>query len=146
GRARDLLASQQRLAELVSDPAEKAELFRIIARRWLEQFSNVQNATTAYESLLKALPGDEEACKNLSELYKKRRAWPQLYELYQGQLRTLEGSARLALMTEMAQLAAERLNRGDEAAKLYREILTADPKNILVLDALERHAERAKDW
>ena len=106
GRARDLLASQQRLAELSTDSTEKAELFRLIARRWLEQFSNVQNATQAFEGLLKILPGDPEACKNLSELYKKRRAWPQLFELYQSQLSTLAGPERLALMTEMAQLAA----------------------------------------
>ncbi len=146
GRARDLLASQQKLAELSSDPTEKAELFRLIARRWLEQFSNVQNATQAFEGLLKILPGDPEACQNLSELYKKRRAWPQLFELYQSQVGTLEGGERLTLMTEMAQLAAERLGRGDDAAKLYREILAADPGNAQVLDALERHAERAKDW
>ncbi|HVW24349.1 MAG TPA: tetratricopeptide repeat protein [Polyangiaceae bacterium] len=146
GRARDLLSSQQRLAELVGDPAEKAELFRLIARRWLEQFSNVQNATQAFESLLKVAPGDPEACSNLAELYKKRRAWPQLYDLYQAQLDTLSGAPRLALMTEMAQLAAERLNRGEDAARLYREILTDDPKNMAVLDALERHAERSKDW
>lgn len=146
GRARDLLASQQKLAELVPDPEEKAELYRGIARRWLDQFSNVQNATAAFEALLKVAPGDAEACRNLADLYKKRRAWPQLYELYQAQLATLTGAARLALTTEMAQLAAERLNRGDEAAKLYREILAQDPTNLTVLDALERHAERAKDW
>jgi tetratricopeptide (TPR) repeat protein len=146
GRARDLLASQQKLAELVPDPTEKADLFRMIARRWLEQFSNVQNATSAFESLLAVVPGDAEACRNLSELYKKRRAWPQLFELYRGQIATLEGAEKLALMTEMAQLAAERLNRGDEAAKLYREILAFDSGNMQVLDALERHAERAKDW
>ncbi|HVU03518.1 MAG TPA: tetratricopeptide repeat protein [Polyangiaceae bacterium] len=146
GRARDLLSSQQKLAELVPEPEEKAELFRTIARRWIEQFSNVQNATSAFESLLAVVPGDPEACRNLSELYKKRRAWPQLFDLYKGQLGTLEGAEKLALMTEMAQLAAERLNRGDEAARLYREILAADPGNMQVLDALERHAERAKDW
>jgi tetratricopeptide (TPR) repeat protein len=146
GRARDLLSSQQRLAELVDDAAEKAELYRLIARRWLEQFSNVQNATQAFESLLKVAPGDAEACSNLSDLYKKRRSWAQLYDLYQSQLGTLSGAPRLALMTEMAQLAAERLNRGEDAARLYREILTDDPKNIGVLDALERHSERAKDW
>jgi tetratricopeptide (TPR) repeat protein len=146
GRARDLLASQQKLAELVTDPAEKADLYRLIARRWLEQFSNVQNATVAFEALLRVLPGDPEAYKNLADLYKKRRAWPQLFDLYNAQREAVDGPEKLALMSEMAQLAAERLNRGDEAAKLYREILSADPGNMQVLDALERHAERAKDW
>ena len=46
----------------------------------------------------------------------------------------------------MAQLASERLNRGEDAVRLYRDVLSADPGRLDVLDALERHAERAKDW
>jgi tetratricopeptide (TPR) repeat protein len=49
-------------------------------------------------------------------------------------------------MVEMAQLAAERLNRNEDAARLYREILDEDPSRVDVLDALEKHAERTRDW
>lgn len=146
GRFRDLLTNQQKLAEWTKDPEEKKSLYRAIARRWLEQFSNVQNATEAYAELFKLAPDDGEARERLEELYRKRRAWPALYELYESELATTEGAARLALMKEMAVLAAERLNRGSDAVTLYQQILDVDPSRTDVLDALEKHTERTKDW
>src|SRR5262249_39403050 len=74
GRWRDLLTTQMRLAELEPNAAAKAELYRAIARRWLDQFSNVQNGVEAYEKLREALPDDREAIEKLRELYGKRRA------------------------------------------------------------------------
>lgn len=146
GRWRDLLQSQQRLAELTENAAEKETLLRSVARRWLEQFSNVQNAMGAYEALLAAVPGDSEAKENLRELYKKRRAWDKLYELYDAQVDDLEGEARVELMSKMAKLAAERLNKGEDAIRLLKEILVFDPEAEGVLDQLERQAERQKDY
>lgn len=146
GRGRDLLANQHRLAHLTTDVTEKAELLRASGRRWLEQFSNVQNATSAFEELLKILPSDREACDTLTQLYKKRRAWAELYALHEGQLPSLEGPARVVVMKEMASLAAERLKKPAEAAHLYQQILLAEPGNAAMLDALEKHAERSKDY
>jgi tetratricopeptide (TPR) repeat protein len=146
GRYRDLLANQQRLAGLTTDPAEKAELLRSAGRRWLDQFSNVQNATQAFEELLAVAPGDREACDVLTQLYKKRRAWAELYGLYESQLPSLSGAARVVVMKEMAALAAERLKKAPEAAALYQEILKLEPGNKAVMDALEKHAERSRDY
>jgi tetratricopeptide (TPR) repeat protein len=145
-RWRDLLSMQQRLAELTTDVEEKTTLLRAVARRWLDQFSNVQNAITAYEALLHASVGDGEAREKLGDLYKKRRAWDKLYELYDGQTESLDGKARTEHLLEMARLAAERLNRGDEAIRLLKEVLVFDPEAEGVLDTLEKQAERSKDW
>ena len=146
GRWRDLLTNQQRLAQLTEDHDEKVELYRSAARRWLDQFSNVQHAIEAYEALAAAAPDDQEARERLLELYRKRRNWPGLYGLYERDLEGAEGAQRLALMSEMAKLAAERLNRSADAVRLYKEILEADPAFEGALDALEKHSERAKDW
>lgn len=146
GRWRDLLANQQRLAELTPDPQEKAELLRAAGRRWLEQFSNVQNATSAFEGLLSVLPQDTEARSQLKELYKKRRAWPDLYALYESEAKSLEGAARATLLEEMAQIAGERLHQADKAISLMKEVLLLQPGNQEVSGALEKQAERSKDW
>lgn len=146
GRWRDLLSSQQLLAELVSDVDEKKRLFREVARRWLDQFSNVQHAMDAYAALHALDPADGEATERLEELYRKRRAWKELFALYEEQLTSRQGLERVPLLREMAQLAAERLNRGPDAVAYYREILDLDPTRVDVLDRLERHAERSKDW
>jgi len=146
GRWRELLTNQLRLAELTSDEEEKIALYRSAARRWLEQFSNVQNATEAYEALLGVAPADREARERLEELYRKRRAWPALYELFQRELEASEGAERVTILKEMAQLAAERLNRGQDAIALYKQLLDQDPTRVEVLDALEKYSERTKDW
>jgi golgin subfamily B member 1 len=146
GRWRDLLTSQQKLAALTENRDERIELMRAAGRRWLDQFSNVQNATQAFEGLLEVSPGDREASDRLRELYKKRRAWPQLFKLYETDLARTEGAERQELLQEMARLASERLGRGDDAARIYRQILDGDPANSLALSSLERQAERSKDW
>ncbi|MET0790738.1 MAG: hypothetical protein ABW061_04395, partial [Polyangiaceae bacterium] len=146
GRHRDLITHQLKLAEITPDIEEKKELYRAAARRWLEQFSNAQNATEAYAALLKIAPKDPEAHERLEDLYRKRRAWDKLFELYSADLESAEGGAKLSLLKELAQLAAERLNRGADAVELYKRILEIDPTRAEVLDALEKYAERAKDW
>jgi golgin subfamily B member 1 len=150
GRWRDLLQYQQRLAELSSDKEEKTSLYRAAARRWVEQFSNVQNAVASYEALLEVDGADEEAQSKLKELYLKRRSWPQLYALYERQLASMpaEGdvAAKIELLTEMSKLAAERLDKGAAAIALQKQILELDPQAAGVLDALEKQAEREKDF
>ncbi|MBM4356563.1 MAG: tetratricopeptide repeat protein [Deltaproteobacteria bacterium] len=144
-RWRDLLGTQQKLADITADQTERIELLRSVARRWLEQFSNVQNAITAYEALLEVTGDDAEAREQLIELYQKRRTWPKLYELYEQQLKTATGAERISVMRELAKLAAERLDKGDEAVRIWREILVEAPETEGVLDALEKQAERSKD-
>ncbi|HEY4160017.1 MAG TPA: hypothetical protein VGM29_18020, partial [Polyangiaceae bacterium] len=146
GRHRDLLTHQLKLAEITPDVEEKKELYRAAARRWLEQFSNAQNAADAYAALLKLAPTDAEARERLEDLYRKRRAWDKLFDLYSADLERAEGGARLGLLKELATLAAERLNRAAEAIALYKQILELEPNRLETVDALEKHAERAKDW
>ena len=98
------------------------------------------NAVESYEALLLAAPGDEEARTKLRELYLKRRAWPQLYALSEQELANATGSQRTDLLVEMAKLAAERLDRGADAIRLYREALSLDESAPGVLDALEKQA------
>lgn len=146
GRWRDLLAYQQRLAELSPNPLEKVNLYRAVARRWMDQFSNVQNAVSAYEALLDVDATDAEAQQKLRELYVKRRSFPQLFALYERQLPAAEGRAKIDLLTEMSKLAAERLDRGAAAIALQKQILELDPQAPGVLDGLEKLAEREKDF
>lgn len=146
GRWRDLLTTQMRLAELEPDPGVKAELYRAAGRRWLEQFSNVQNAVEAFEKLREAKPDDREAVEKLKELYGKRRAYRQLYDLYESETKLTTGAERRQIWVEMAKMASDRLDRGADATRLYKMILAEDPDDSGALDALEKQAEREKDY
>jgi tetratricopeptide (TPR) repeat protein len=146
GRHRDLITNQIKLAEITPDVEEKKNLYRAAARRWLDQFSNAQNATEAYAALLKVAPDDREARERLEELYRKRRAWAPLFDLYAADLKQAEGAKQLPLLREMATLAAERLNRPADAIQLYQKTLEIDPTRADVLDALEKLSERSRDF
>ncbi len=146
GRWRDLLTTQMRLAELEPVATTKVELYRAIARRWLDQFSNVQNAVEAYEKLRECDPNDREAVAKLKELYTKRRSYRQLYEILEAEAKRAESEDRRALWMEMAKLASERLDRGAEASRLFKRVLDEDPNDGAALDALEKQAERDKDY
>src|SRR6185369_14755033 len=61
-------------------------------------------------------------------------------------LPSTEGKAKMELLTEMAKLAAERLDRGAAAIALQKQILEIDPQAAGVLDTLEKQAEREKDF
>ncbi len=146
-RWRDLLTMQGRQADLEPEPGVKAELWRAIARRWLDQFSNVQNAVEAYEKLLAVERQDREAIDRLKELYAKRRAYKPLFDLLAQEADVApEGAERRALWMEMAKLAAERLDLGPQAVTLYKRVLDEEPASAIALDALEKHAERDKDF
>jgi golgin subfamily B member 1 len=146
-RWRDLLTMQARQAELEVEPGVKAELWRAIARRWLDQFSNVQNAVEAYEKLLAVEPRDREAIDRLKELYAKRRSYKPLFDLLSQEADVApEGAERRALWMDMAKLAAERLDLGSQAVTLYKRVLGEEPSSSAALDALEKHAERDKDF
>ncbi len=146
-RWRDLLTMQSRQADLEPEPQVKAELFRAIARRWLEQFSNVQNAVDAYEKLHAVDRQDSEAIGRLRELYVKRRAYRPLYDLLTEQAESMAaGPERREIWTEMARLAAERLEMGAQAVSLYKRVLEEEPSGASALDALEKQAERDKDF
>ena len=147
GRWRDLLSTQTRLAELETDVGVKTELYRAVARRWLEQFSNVQNAIEVYEKVFEFAPGDGEALEKLKELYGKRRAYKPLFELLEREAAGMQpGTPRRDVWIEMAKLASERLDRGADAMKLYKKVLEEDPSANGALDALEKQAEREKDF
>jgi tetratricopeptide (TPR) repeat protein len=149
GRWRDLLTTQMRLAELEPDAGAKAELYRAIARRWLDQFSNVQNAVEAFEKLREAEPEDREAVEKLKELYTKRRAYRQLYDLYESETKRpglASTEERRTLWMEMAKMASERLDRGADASRIYKLVLAEEPNNAIALDALEKQADRDKDF
>ena len=145
-RWRDLLVHQQKLAELSPDREEKLTLLRAAGKRWMEQFQNVQNATDVYEAILRVDPSDTEARARLRELYNRRRAWPQLYALYEKEVEFVDDAQKLQLFMEMAKLAAERLDRSADAISLYKRVLVLDPSAAGVMDALEKQAERDKDF
>lgn len=144
-RWNDLIGLLGRRAEATADPGEKKALYRRSAEIWIRELNNFNNAVRPLEQIREIDPADPEAIAQLKDIYARRRAFPQLYELLLAELPALAGPRRIDQMIEMAQLAGERLDRRDEAMALWWQISDLDPARPGVLDAVQKLAERSKD-
>lgn len=147
GRWNDLIQVLRRQADAEEDPAEKVALLMRVAGLWVDRFANYNQATKPLEAVIEAAPDHREALHQLKTIYTKKRSWKSLYGVLEKEvLLVLDPEARLALQTEMAKLAGERLHRNADAIALWREILDVAPETEGALDTLEKLSEREKDW
>ena len=129
-------------AQTAQDHDQLVALHRQIAQLWIEKFSNPNQAIAHLEAILELRPRDESAIGQLVDIYRHRKDWRALYNIYRKQLDLLEGAARVERLMEMARIAAERLEERDEAIELWRAVLAADEHVQKAWQALEQLYQR----
>lgn len=152
----ETLARMQRWSELVdvlarravlsSEPAARAALLHEIAALWLERLDNPTQAIPLLEQLLQLEQRDARARALLRAIHTRRHNWRALFELLTAEAALREGPARVALLAELARLAAEQLGEPSQAASLWRELLQLDPQHAEALAALAPIYRAGGDW
>ncbi|MEM6960979.1 MAG: tetratricopeptide repeat protein, partial [Myxococcota bacterium] len=117
------------------------------ANLWIKRFANYNQATKPLERVVEIDPKHLESIRLLKEIYGKKRAWSSLYDVLHKEYELVSDDAeRLSLLVDRAKIAGDRLHRHADAVALWREIARLAPETPGALDALERYAEREKDW
>lgn len=147
GRWNDLIRVLTQRADASTKADERVALYSRVASLWIERFANYNQATKPLESVLELDPEHRGALAQLKDIYSKKRAWSSLYEVLkkEGSLAS-DPAVRLAGRIELAQIAGERLHKHADAIALWKEVLAEAPDTPGALDALEKLAEREKDW
>jgi tetratricopeptide (TPR) repeat protein len=146
-RSNDLIQVLTRQAEIAKSPAEKVSTLMRVANLWIERFANYNQATRPLEDVIALDPQNREALTRLREIYEKKRAWKPLFEVLKRQSELAsDPAARLASRIELAKLAGERLHRHADAIAIWREVVREAPETDGALEALEKLADREKDW
>jgi tetratricopeptide (TPR) repeat protein len=146
GRWHDLVALLGRRADTVKDVPTRVALYREQAVLWTQRLNNLNNAVKPLEAIREIDPHDAETNAQLKEIYTRRRAFVELYDLLKAELETVPERARVEHMVELAQIAGERLDRRDEAIALWWRIHELEPGRVEAFDTIERLAERAKNF
>ncbi|HET8936086.1 MAG TPA: tetratricopeptide repeat protein, partial [Polyangiales bacterium] len=147
GRWNDLINVLMWDAEATTEPERRVSIYLKVAELWLEHFSNHNQAAGPLEKVIEIDPQNQRALGLLRDIYERKRAWRQLFEIVKKQRAAAsEPEQAMALTLQAAGLAADRLHRYDEAVALYREVVESPAHTEQALDALERLAEREKDW
>ncbi|WP_053234138.1 tetratricopeptide repeat protein [Sandaracinus amylolyticus] len=147
GRWNDLIQVLTRKADAAKEPREQVALYMRVARLWIERFANYNQATRPLELVIERDPGNRDALAQLKDIYTKKRAWKQLFDVQRAEAELAsDPDARHAMRIELARVAGERLHRHADAISLWKEVLGHEPSHAEALDALEKLAEREKDW
>lgn len=147
GRYNDLILVLSEEAATRTEPAAQVHLYLEVAGLWIDHFSNFNQATVAFEEVLRVDSGNEVALEQLKDIYEKKRAWKPLYEVLS---RERQGSqdveVRVRNGSAMAELLSERLHRHHDAIEVWRSVVSDDPSAPGAFDALEKLSEREKDF
>ena len=147
GRWNDLIQLLTKHAETVSDNFTKMETYSRVANLWIDRFQNFNQAMRPLELVLAIDPDNRDALSKLKDIYGKRRAWQQLFGVLRKEADLAsDPTVRNANLVELAKIAGERLQKNADAIALWREVIEDDEGTPGALDALEKLAEREKDY
>ncbi|MBK6685137.1 MAG: tetratricopeptide repeat protein [Deltaproteobacteria bacterium] len=112
-----------------------------------EKLRNADEAQKAFRQALEVWSAEPLAINALERLHLYRREYDLLEQVYDRALAVTSNPARrLPLLLASAQLAEDRLADLDRAVRRYQEILHADPKHGVALDALRRLLLALERW
>ena len=143
----DLIGVLQKKAPTLHDTHEQVELYLRIAGLFQEKFSNVAEASKAYEKVLDLDAGNGTAIAYLKHNYEKRRDWEKLIGVHQKEIEQIsDPTLRGALFFEVAKLASEKLKKPSVSIELWQKVLDSNPTHLEALAELEKLYEREKVW
>ena len=134
-------------ASAIGEPDASTTIRIELARVFASQLGDVAAAIETLEESLVVTPGNDEALSLLDSLYNESEDWV-------GAARTLErrleatdsASVRLGLLTRLADLEANKLERWVAATSRFEEVLVSRPDDLDVLRQLSFLYEITQQW
>ncbi|MEI8255690.1 MAG: tetratricopeptide repeat protein, partial [Deltaproteobacteria bacterium] len=150
GNAERLAQVLDRRVQATEDSSQKIELSFRLGQLLESELAQTEPAIERYRSIIDSFdPRHEDSLNSLERLYAATEQWPQLFGVYEKKLDVALGDAdRSDIYARMAGLAAEQLQRPEEAVKLWGEVLSIrgeDPEALGALAQLHEGAGRHQD-
>jgi tetratricopeptide (TPR) repeat protein len=152
-----LLTRRQKWAELVAmrlgeagavdEPSRRAGIHERIAAIFEHKLDSADMAAEHHAKALAVLPGYPPAFKALCRIYQAAGKHRELIAVYESAISEASDDAtRIAFLFKIGAVLEDALQTPDAAVAVYRRILELAPGDLGAIHALERAAERAKQW
>jgi tetratricopeptide (TPR) repeat protein len=120
----------ERELKLVADPVERGQIAARLARLY-EQLDDPKSAIRALEIVRKADLEDFDALTRLCELCERTEQWDRVAELLAQRIEVEADETEASAMTKrLAEILADKLDRGDEALAALTELADQGDANI----------------
>jgi tetratricopeptide (TPR) repeat protein len=134
GRTDDYLRTMERLAQVAPEGEKLATLRKLAAE--LEE-RDPERAAAAYEQLLAADPGADDAYRGLERMLEARESWRELAALYRRHIAVAKTPAqRVELYLASARVHEQKLGESEQAIEALLNVLAIDDQNRAALAAL----------
>jgi len=135
--ARERIAALEREARALGDGPEAALLFHEMGLLWEDPLRNPRSAASAFQAAYRLAPRFVENLRAARRIFSDVGNWQLVLQLLDAELEATEpGRARAALLYERALVLDDRLERHDEAAIAFREVVAAQPGDVGLLSQL----------
>ena len=148
-RFRELVRVLDKIAALVPDRQEKAELINRIGKTYREKLKELDSAISSHLRVLEIAPEDQPALESLVELYREKQDKPNLVKGLQRLAEVLarpKPEAARALYMEAGVLYEKELKNDDNAISCYRKASALAPNELGPVRAERALFERRQDW
>ncbi|MHB8874318.1 MAG: tetratricopeptide repeat protein, partial [Myxococcaceae bacterium] len=146
-RWEELIGVVERHIQLVTLPAEQAELYVGVGDVFHQQLKQVDRAVTAYHQALELNPKCRPAIHALGTLYERSGNWPFALDMLQREAKVAGPTAEaVELYHRMGKINEDMLLDPGSAKGCYFEALRIDPGYLPCIRALKGIHEIEKDW
>lgn len=142
----ELVPVLQKKIEATSDEGELLELFHQVADLYISKMSNEAQAVPFLERILELDPQNLDIVRKLRSIYKAKHNLERLYATYEAELKLLKGHDRVAVLTELAVLATDKLYWPDHAIRHWEELLEQNPREERAVTALVALYPQVEAW
>jgi tetratricopeptide (TPR) repeat protein len=131
------IAALEREARALGDGPEAALLFHELGLLWEDPLRNPRNAASAFQAAYRLAPRFVENIRAARRIFSDVGNWQLVLQLLDAELEATEtGRARTALLYERALVLDDRLDRREDAAAAFREVVAAQPGDVGLLSQL----------
>ncbi len=135
--ARARISSLEREARALGEGPEAALLFHEMGLLWEDPLNNPRNAASAFQTAFRLAPRFVENLRAARRIFSDVGNWQLVLQLLDAELEaTPPGPSRAGLLYERALVLDERLERHEEAAAAFREVVAAQPGDVGLLSQL----------
>ncbi len=137
------------LAEVgvTDDPTRRAAIHERIASLFERELDSIDEAIAHHAKALALVAGYPPAFKALARIYQTVGRHRELIEIYERAVEEApDAASKIAFLFKIGAILEDALQTPAAAIAVYRRILEVAPGDLGAIGALERAAERAKDW
>jgi len=113
----------------------------------LQYLGEPDAAAASYSKVVEIDPDNDTSVKFLESIYSQKNDWSGLISIYEKRAGLMrDDERRLEALRRAARVAAAKMRDFAAAARLYEQVLDADPTDVEALEALERWYDRNSEW